>query len=236
MKSLINQSSGSERYLHAAAALPLKALIRRANTEPDVALPILRGILTGDGVINFDQRTKTRTAEKIIASQFKPSDAVSFLMQELLEPSTQDSKAAESHRQAASDLLVSLLKHHLSEPGSEERQEPPKWIERILKTFARLAYLQPNATTSSNLVPKPEVTESSRRMFQARLANSLTTVLGSKQVGKAECPPLAVDSIWKQHNKKQDMDLAMDMDDKILTRLVDAQKTLKEISKVVFRP
>lgn len=71
---LINQAAQKDRYLHRAALKALKAIERAAEANRDV-VPIILPFLIGKyGVYNFDQKTNSKTVDKLL--QFtKPEHA-----------------------------------------------------------------------------------------------------------------------------------------------------------------
>lgn len=71
---LINQAAQKDRYLHRAALKVLRAIERAAETNRD-AVPVILPFLVGThGVYNFDQKTNSKTVDKLL--QFtKPQHA-----------------------------------------------------------------------------------------------------------------------------------------------------------------
>lgn len=66
MVCLMNQAAREDRFLHRAALKALKAIESTAQKEPSVIQPILRHLLGKSGAYNFDQRTNTKTVEKVL--------------------------------------------------------------------------------------------------------------------------------------------------------------------------
>ncbi|KAK3329818.1 DNA polymerase phi-domain-containing protein [Apodospora peruviana] len=66
MACLMNQASKEDRYLHRAALKALKAIEPVAEANPSFVPIILKQLLTHNGVYNFDQRTNTKTVDKIL--------------------------------------------------------------------------------------------------------------------------------------------------------------------------
>lgn len=63
---LINQAAKHDRYLHRAATKALKAIERAADMNPDVVPVMLQFLLGKPGVYNFDQRTNSKTVDKLL--------------------------------------------------------------------------------------------------------------------------------------------------------------------------
>lgn len=85
---LINQAAKQDRYLHRAAVKALKAIERAAESNRDVVPVILPFLLGKYGVYNFDQKTNSKTVDKLL--QFtKPKHAsgvINTLRQCILGP------------------------------------------------------------------------------------------------------------------------------------------------------
>lgn len=83
---LINQAAKHDRYLHRAAVKALKATERAAETNRNVVPIILPSLIGKFGVYNFDQKTNSKTVDKLL--QFtKPehaSDVIKTLRQSIL--------------------------------------------------------------------------------------------------------------------------------------------------------
>ncbi|OIW35234.1 hypothetical protein CONLIGDRAFT_46974 [Coniochaeta ligniaria NRRL 30616] len=66
MVCLMNQAAREDRFLHRAALKALKAVEVTAQKEPSIITPVLRHLLGKNGAYNFDQRTNTKTVEKVL--------------------------------------------------------------------------------------------------------------------------------------------------------------------------
>ena len=66
MACLINQASKEDRYLHRAALKALKTIETTVQEEPSILDPVLKKLLGSHGAYNFDQRTNTKTVEKLL--------------------------------------------------------------------------------------------------------------------------------------------------------------------------
>lgn len=72
MVCLMNQAAKEDRYLHRAAIKALKAIEAVVEKAPPLLPIILKELLGKQGAYNFDQRTNTKTVEKLLA-QTTPS-------------------------------------------------------------------------------------------------------------------------------------------------------------------
>lgn len=68
MVCLMNQASREDRYLHRAALKALKSIETTVQNEPSILEPVLTQLLGENGVYSFDQRTNTKTVEKLLQS------------------------------------------------------------------------------------------------------------------------------------------------------------------------
>ncbi|KAH8891864.1 hypothetical protein GQ53DRAFT_719605 [Thozetella sp. PMI_491] len=66
MSCLMNQSAKEDRYLHRAAVKALKAIETEVEKRPHLIEPVLRNLLGNHGSYNFDQRTSSKTVEKVL--------------------------------------------------------------------------------------------------------------------------------------------------------------------------
>lgn len=63
---LINQAAIQDRYLHRAAIKALKAIERAAEANPGVVPVIIQFLLGKYGVYNFDQKTNSKTVDRLL--------------------------------------------------------------------------------------------------------------------------------------------------------------------------
>ena len=73
MACLMNQAAKEDRYLHRAALKVLKGFEGLVSSSPELVLPVLNGLLGPTGDFAFDQRTHTKTVDKI-NSHVRPED------------------------------------------------------------------------------------------------------------------------------------------------------------------
>ncbi|KAK3362300.1 DNA polymerase phi-domain-containing protein [Lasiosphaeria hispida] len=72
MGCLMNQAAKEDRYLHRAALKALKAVEAAVEKTPSLLPTILKQLLGENGAYNFDQRTNTKTVDRIL-QQATPS-------------------------------------------------------------------------------------------------------------------------------------------------------------------
>ncbi|KAK4151493.1 DNA polymerase phi-domain-containing protein [Chaetomidium leptoderma] len=78
MVCLMNQASKEDRYLHRAALKALKAIEAVVETEPALLPIVLKELLGKQGAYNFEQRTNTKTVDKLL-QQTTPATVKSVL-------------------------------------------------------------------------------------------------------------------------------------------------------------
>lgn len=78
MTCLMNQAAKQDRYLHRAAVKSLKAVENCVETQPDLLPVVLKELLGKHGAYNFDQRTNSKTIDKLLHF-VKPEDASDVL-------------------------------------------------------------------------------------------------------------------------------------------------------------
>ncbi|KAK3393469.1 DNA polymerase phi-domain-containing protein [Podospora didyma] len=78
MACMMNQASVEDRYLHRAALKALKAIEAATERESSYLTTILKQLLGNHGAYNFDQRTSTKTVDKLL-QQTTPATLKSVL-------------------------------------------------------------------------------------------------------------------------------------------------------------
>lgn len=63
---LLNQAAIQDRYLHRAATKALKAIERAAEANPSLVPVLIKCLLGKNGVYNFDQKTNSKTVDKLL--------------------------------------------------------------------------------------------------------------------------------------------------------------------------
>ncbi|MCJ1468835.1 DNA-directed DNA polymerase [Pseudocyphellaria aurata] len=182
MRCLTNQLALPERYLHRLAEKSVKAILLRAKEDASVALPALECLLTPPkGQINFDQATKTKTVEKLLALVKNSSlrDLVIVFRKLIWRPGTQDQKAAASRRQLLADQLVNIVRSRLStDDNTSTSSNASKGFEDILALFAKLAYFtHTQSRASAERSEDPLISTSSMDMFKSRISSCLTLLV-----------------------------------------------------------
>ena len=178
----MNQLALPERYLHRLAEKSVKTILLRAKGDVSATLSTLECVLTPPkGRINFDQATKTKTVEKLLALVKDSSlrDVVVVFRKLILRPRTQDPKAAASRRQLLVDQLVNLVRLRLASDGiTSTSSDASKGFQEILALLANLAYFT-RTQDHGNADPSedPPFSPSSKDMFKSRISSCLTLLV-----------------------------------------------------------
>lgn len=235
MRCLMNQLALPERYLHRLAEKSVRSILTRAKGDASVTIPALECLLTPpQGQINFDQATKTKIVDKLLALVKNSSlrDLVVVFRKLILRPGTQNQKAAASGRQFLADQLVNLVRSRLStDESSSTSSDASKGFQDILTLFANLAYFtRTQDHDSAERSEDPPISISSKEMFKSRISSCLT-LLVSKSFSPAFFAHHVVCKIhsWERSKElcKSSVD-AYDAADEILRK---AWKALKKIHR-----
>lgn len=135
---LINQAAKQDRYLHRAATKALKAIERAAETEPDVVAVLLQSLLGKHGLYNFDQKTNSKTVDKLLhATTPKHAPEVIKTLKKLVLAADGDNP--DNHVMVYADYLFRLASIAPSE--SESTNAAGGSVGGLaLQEFAKLAF------------------------------------------------------------------------------------------------
>ncbi|KAF2421861.1 hypothetical protein EJ08DRAFT_490206 [Tothia fuscella] len=233
LRCLINQRVESERGLHEAALEPLKKIRARVHKEPQLAAVVVESLLSGDGTIAFDRMTKSKTVEEVMGSANGDAfvEILRVLTQLIRSALTDEQKTADSHRQILADLILSAVKTHITDQAAVEGlSDPESWLNQALNTLALFGYFAPKKTATSDTVPLPPLTESSRKMFQARLSSCLAHIF-TKVDDASPWPLSVVININSQANSSPSYRLTLEMDDLVSQSINKAHKILGSIEE-----
>lgn len=183
MRCLTNQLASKERYLHRAAEKTIKSILKRASLEPPVATVVLRGLLAHslDRRTSFDQITKTKTIEKLMALGDDSSlcHVVHDLLDQLVRPSVIDEKDANAWRQTIIDQLAILLKsRQYSTTINWRSTDAGTLISNILENLVKYSYFSIGESQSDKHdCPVPAMSEKTRATMKIRLSSCLSHIL-----------------------------------------------------------
>ncbi|KAH7328625.1 DNA polymerase phi-domain-containing protein [Stachybotrys elegans] len=199
MVCLMNQAAKVDRYLHRAATKALKAIEGVVSSRPDCLVPILEKLLGKNGAYNFDERTNTKTVEKLLGSMSPENEKAILAI--LRKPLSSLSKLPPKEGRSVVSTYVGYLSRSLtvSSPGDEKETALLDVSETshspILQELSRLAFSQPKD------IPESLLTDQMRTQCRSNFAASLTKLIRKsndfsplfKAVTSAAENPLAMD-------------------------------------------
>ncbi|KAF7559549.1 hypothetical protein G7046_g4612 [Stylonectria norvegica] len=180
---LMNQAAKEDRYLHRAATKALKAIETLVSSHPAALIPILRSLLGDNGAYNFDQRSSTKTVEKII--QFISADTGKETLKIIRQPV--GSLAKQETTQAVSTLrvYVDYLSRALNASAATTASSQQAVFSSALQELSQLAYSRPKD------VPAEILTEQIQQLCRARLESSFAKLTGKADDFASLCNAVA---------------------------------------------
>ena len=144
-----------------------------------MAVPSLIGLMKPpNGEVNFDQITKTKTIEKIVAvvADTCLEDFLQFLRRLAISPGVQDEKDAASRRRVIGDVLLSTVRSRSSNTSSKFiPSEAEQGIQQILSLLVELAYFARNKRSNhASGIEDIPISSASHDMFKAKIISCLT--------------------------------------------------------------
>lgn len=171
MTSLMNQAAKEDRYLHRAAIKALKAIEGAVSSHPTALVPVLESLLSRNGVYNFDQRTSTKTVDKLLQNFNSENDKATLktIMAPIGSLSQQEVSDAQTILRVHIDYLSKVLAACASLSAKESKTDKLKGtsLSATLQQLSRLAYSQPDD------IPKDVLTEQIQELARSRLESAL---------------------------------------------------------------
>lgn len=136
MTCMMNQAAKEDRYLHRAAIKALKAIEIAVQTNPSFLPIILKELFGRHGAYNFDQRTNTKTVDKLLQCTTPPTiKAVLKALQ--LKDISKSGLDEEKYHQALGNYLFRLA----SIPSEGADVEAGKSVPSLaIKVLTELSY------------------------------------------------------------------------------------------------
>ncbi|KAH6660650.1 DNA polymerase phi-domain-containing protein [Truncatella angustata] len=218
MKCLINQAAKEDRYLHLAANKSLKTIEDVVEVEPTFLLPVLAQLLGKNGAYDFDQRTKSKTIEKLLQTPFvEDADAIFALLRNPVKAlNDDDAPEAERLRRAYADYLVKICTSDKPLAGGDSREAKSrgKILETAINQMTSCAYSKKDDSFS------PELSTKTRDYFRNRLESAFAKLTKRQEDYEYLCNAvLAIDAT------------AVQMSAEIEAERKAATKTLKKLIK-----
>jgi DNA polymerase phi len=183
---LMNQAAKEDRYLHRAATKALKAIESTTLAHPSTLVPILKSLLGENGAYNFDQRTNTKTIDRILQniSEETGEEAIEIIQKPLATLGEQETAKATSTLRVYIDYLAKTLNASASSTPGKIQQNV---FSVALQKLSQLAYSKPKN------IPADALTEGVRELCRTRLESSFAKVSRRSEDYGTLC--LAVSSI-----------------------------------------
>ncbi|KAJ4858698.1 DNA polymerase phi domain-containing protein [Trichoderma breve] len=171
MTSLMNQAAKEDRYLHRAAIKTLKAIEVAVSSHPSALVPVLESLLSRNGAYNFDQRTSTKTVDKLLQNFNLENDkgTLKIIQAPIASLSQQEVLEAQTILRVHIDYLSKVLGAcaSLNTKESQSNKLEGTSLSITLQQLSRLAYSQPDD------IPKDALTEQIQELARSRLESAL---------------------------------------------------------------
>ncbi|KAL6802293.1 DNA polymerase phi domain-containing protein, partial [Trichoderma sp. SZMC 28012] len=171
MTSLMNQAAKEDRYLHRAAIKTLKAIEGAVSSHPSALVPVLESLLSRNGAYNFDQRTSTKTVDKLLQNFNLENDkgTLKIIQAPIASLSQQEVLEAQTILRVHIDYLSKVLGAcaSLNTKESQSNKLEGTSLSVTLQQLSRLAYSQPDD------IPKDALTDQIQELARSRLESAL---------------------------------------------------------------
>ncbi|KAM3543293.1 hypothetical protein ARSEF1564_003823 [Beauveria bassiana] len=214
LNCLMNQAAKEDRYLHRAAVKALKAIENTVAAHPKSLTTVLRNLLTGNGVYTFDQRTSSKTIDRLLQNSGTISEKkiLEVLQLPISSLASQEETEAKSTLRSYVEYLSKAL--NASASTGSEKSNGKDSFGIYLQELSRLAYSQPEN------IPSELLTEQIRELCRSRLESSLSKLTRRADDFSGLCN--AVGAIDPS---------SVDMEDDIKAAVDDALKRMRSLLK-----
>ncbi|KAG2166871.1 hypothetical protein VTO58DRAFT_103765 [Aureobasidium pullulans] len=225
MRCIINQRAGQDRYLHEAAKGPLSQMVTRSKSDQESIPVMLKGLLSGNGAVDFDRLTKSKTAEDLFARAKDESakDALTLLQQLSAKPNAEDQPQADLKRRLLADMMLNMARKQQAEEGKDNGS-----IASLVLSMVPFGYADASAGA---LKASPPLSEASQEMFRSRLMSCLNHILSARMDTDFAILEKVVEEV-KNVDAASKTGLRTKADEEIVNNLETAHKTLKALKKL----
>lgn len=222
MKCLINQSAQQSRYLNATAKHVLDSMASRAKVDPGAAPIIFSSLISGNGDIDFDRLTKSKTTFQIFSNA---SDDVQTemvrLCQDLLVSPPSEKQSTEAFQQKLADQLVAWMRLHKLEFSNLSSFVQEKSTEfHIMHFFLTMGFFQDASKHFSS---------KTQEMFRTRYIACLAHIAPKQSTNAVAFLRYAVREFLK--HSPQEITTLDQATDKVITTIQSANDILKKSDK-----
>ncbi|KAG5965803.1 hypothetical protein E4U58_002685 [Claviceps cyperi] len=245
MSCLLNQAAREDRYLNRAATKALKAIEEVVSSHPDALAPILANLLGKHGSYGFDQRSSSKTVDKILqnVNEHNVASVLAVVKRPIKLMKSQSIIEAQVTVRNYSDYLAKLLSAFASAASSAKDEKAGKptgedgpqrksadkkaattgSFDKTLQELTHVAYGHPAE------IPKEALTDQIRDMCRSRLETSLAKLARASTDFAVFCKAVAsIDSsaMTMTAEIKKAKDEALFRMEKLLKRKLDAAQGL----------
>ncbi|KAK2611430.1 hypothetical protein N8I77_004769 [Diaporthe amygdali] len=207
---LMNQAAKQDRYLHRAATKALKAIEHAADTDRDLVPIILQFLLGKQGAYNFDQRSNSKTVDKLLHLT-KPQHAQQVIKTVKQLVLTSEGDSAENHIMVYADYLFRLSSIVPTEADTKNASKGSVGGP-ALQEFAKLAYPK-----SGDIVPG--LSEKTKPILRQKLTAALAKFVKRPEDFAEFCNAIMlIDSS------------SVEMDEELQTELLEALEKLQQLT------
>ncbi|KAJ4303541.1 ubiquitin C-terminal hydrolase Ubp14 [Kalmusia sp. IMI 367209] len=231
MRTLLNQTTKEDRFLHLAALNVWKAISSRARQSPESSLALIVELTSKHGTADFKHSAKAEALEQISLAADDDSlrKIVRHLHSLLLRPESTEQNVADHRRQTVADLLLNIVKHYKRyDDLIPDFSEKDNWLRNVLDLFVEYAYFKPSSNAKSRKVPSPPISVSGREMFQERLSSCLTWLLRVAANSQTSFGVVVVDMI-RSKAANRSFDLIFEADESVEETIEKAYNTFDTV-------
>lgn len=207
---LMNQAAKQDRYLHRAATKALKGIEQAADSDRDLVPVIIQFLLGKQGAYNFDQRSNSKTVDKLLhLTRPQHAQEVINALRQLVLKSEGD--GAENHILVYADYLFRLASIVPTEADAKDSSKGSVGGP-ALQEFARLAYPKAGETA-------PGLTEKTKPILRQKLTAALAKFVKRPEDFAEFCNAIMlIDSS------------SVDMDEELQAELLEALEMLQQLT------
>ncbi|KAI3399264.1 hypothetical protein diail_7427 [Diaporthe ilicicola] len=207
---LMNQAAKQDRYLHRAATKALKAIEQAADTDRDLVPVIVQYLLGKQGAYNFDQRSNSKTVDKLLHLT-KPSHAQEVIKTVRKLVLTSEGDGAENHILVYAEYLFRLATIAPAEADAKDASKGSVGGP-ALQEFARLAYPKAGEVV-------PGLSEKTKPILRQKLTAALAKFVKRPEDFAEFCNAIMlIDSS------------SVEMDEELQTELLEALEMLQQLT------
>ncbi|KKY34886.1 putative dna polymerase v [Diaporthe ampelina] len=207
---LMNQAAKQDRYLHRAATKALKAIEQAVDADRDLVPVIIQFLLGKQGAYNFDQRSNSKTVDKLLhlTSAQHAQEVIETLRQLVLKS---EGDGTENHILVYADYLFRLASIVPTEADAKTASKGSVGGP-ALQEFARLAYPRASETV-------PGLSEKTRPILRQKLTAALAKFVKRPEDFAEFCNAIMlIDSS------------SVEMDEELQTELLEALEKLQQLT------